>query len=77
MFVSFKNGGFQGAWVVQSVEHLTLGFGSGGDLRVMGSSPKASPMMGSLLSEDSASDSLSLSLCPFHSCAHSVSQINK
>ena len=28
-----------GCWVVQSVEHPTLGFGSGHELRVMRSSP--------------------------------------
>ena len=43
-------------WVVQSVKHPTLGFGSGHDLRVLG----WSPMLGSLLSGES--DCLPLSL---------------
>ena len=30
---------FRGAWVAQSVKHLTLDFGSGHDPRVVGSSP--------------------------------------
>ena len=40
----------QGAWVAQSVEHLTLDFGSVHDPRVMGSSPK----LGSVLSVEPA-----------------------
>ena len=40
----------QGAWVAQWVEHPTLGFGSGHDLRVM----RLSPMSSSVLSEESA-----------------------
>ena len=36
--------------MAQSVEHLTLGFGSGHDLRVVGSSPE----LGSALSAGSA-----------------------
>lgn len=39
-----KNGSWWGAgggpWVAQGVKHLTFGFGSGRDFRVMGSSPK-------------------------------------
>jgi len=31
-----KNSNFWGVWVAQSVKHLTLGFGSGHDLRVVG-----------------------------------------
>jgi len=34
-----KNSLMRGAWVAQSVRHLTLDFGSGHDLRVMRSSP--------------------------------------
>ena len=48
----------KGAWVAQSVGHLALGFGSGHDLLVVGSSPAS----GSLYSVESASDSVSLSL---------------
>ena len=40
----------RGAWVAQLVEHLTLDFGSGHDLRVMGSSP----VLGSVLSVQTA-----------------------
>ena len=39
-----------GAWVAQSVKQLTLGFGSGRDLRVM----RSSPASGSVLSDESA-----------------------
>ena len=42
----------------QLIEHLTLGFGSGPDLMVMG----LSLVSGSMLSLESASDPLSLSL---------------
>jgi len=44
--------------VVQLVKHPTLGFGSGADLGVMGSSP----MSGFALSVESAGDSLPLPL---------------
>ena len=47
-----------GTWVAQSVKYPILGFGSGHDLAIVGSSPKP----GSVLSSESASDSLSLSL---------------
>jgi len=40
----------RGAWVAHSVEHLTFGFSSGHDLRVVESSPK----WGSTLSQESA-----------------------
>ena len=40
----------RGTWVARSVKHLTLGFGSGHDLRVMGSSS----MLGFVLSGESA-----------------------
>ena len=59
------------AWVVQSVRHLTLGFSSGHDLRVM---------LGSQVSAESAWDSLLLSLLPTPGQlvrAHSLPQINK
>ena len=36
---------FQGAWVAQLVEHLTLDLGSGHDPRVMGSSLELSSML--------------------------------
>ena len=48
-----------GYLVAQSVEHPTLDFGSGHDLRIMG----LSPTWCSVLSGKSAWDSLSLSLC--------------
>ena len=41
---------FGGAWVAQSVKHLTLDFGSGHDLRVM----RLSPSLGSTLGMESA-----------------------
>ena len=47
-----------GARVARLVKHPTLGFDSGHDLKVLGSSPE----WGSLLSDESACDSLSLSL---------------
>lgn len=66
------------AWDAQLVKHLTLDFGSGHDLRVMGSRP----LSGSMLSRESAWDSHSLSLpslSPFPSLPlslpHSLSQI--
>ena len=48
----------RGAWVAHPVGCLTLDFGSGRDIRVMGSSPLA----GSMLSAESTRDSLSLFL---------------
>ena len=44
---------FRGAWVAQWVKCLTLGLGSGHDLRVVGSSPT----LGSVLSGESACNS--------------------
>ena len=35
--LEFKRSLYCGMWVAQSVEHLTLGFGSGHDSRVVGS----------------------------------------
>lgn len=58
-----------GTWVVQSVECSTLGFGSGHDLRVV----RSDLALGSILSLESASNSLSL--CP--SCPHSCSLSHK
>ena len=49
---------FRGAWLVQSVAHLSLGFGSGYDLRVV----RLSPELGSVFSVESAGDSLPLPL---------------
>ena len=43
-----KNGK-KGAWLVQSAEHWTLGFGSGHDLRVV----RQSPVLGSILHAES------------------------
>ena len=40
----------RGTWMAQLIEHPTLGFGSGCDLRVLGSSS----MLGSVLSEEPA-----------------------
>ena len=60
----------RGPRVAQSVEWATLDFGSGHDLRVLGSSPT----LGSMLSGE---DSLSLSLCPLPLLVFSLSQINK
>uniref|UniRef100_A0A452RRJ7 DUF4485 domain-containing protein n=1 Tax=Ursus americanus TaxID=9643 RepID=A0A452RRJ7_URSAM len=73
LFESLKNYIFRSAWVSQAVKCVTLGFGSGHDLRVVRSSPK----LGSALRGESAGDSLplllslpTLSLClstPVHS----------
>lgn len=35
-----------GAWVAQSVKHLTLNFSSGHDLRIVQLSPKSDSMLG-------------------------------
>lgn len=51
---------FGGAWVVQSFKHLSLGLGSGQDLRIV----RQSPVLGSALSVESAWVSFSLCLCP-------------
>ena len=48
-----------GTWVAQSVEYLTLVFGSGHDLRVV----RSGPILGPRLSVESASDYFSFSLC--------------
>ena len=50
----------RGTWVAQSVQHLTRGFSSGHDLRVV----SLSPASGSMLSGDSVGDSLPLPLPP-------------
>ena len=42
--VAFKSYVYWGAWMAQSIEHPTLGFGSSHDCRVM----ESSPMMGSM-----------------------------
>ena len=57
---------FGGAWVAQSVKHLTLDFNSGHDLGVVGSSP----MLGSMLGMAPAWDSFSTSA----SC-HTLAQL--
>ena len=61
--------------MAQLGKHLTLGFGSGHDLRVA----RSSPTLGSVLSEVSAWDSLPLPLpLPLVlSLSLSLSQINK
>ena len=55
------------------VVHLTLGFSSHPDLRVV----ELNLVLGSVLSEEPASDSLSLSLCPYSSCACTLFLLNK
>ena len=55
-----------GSWVMQSVKCLTLGFGSGHDLMIFGSSPAS----GFMLSSESTWNSLPLS--PY-SCVHTLS----
>ena len=50
-----------GVWVAV-IQHLTLDFGLGHDLRVVG----LSPMLGSMLGVEPAWDSLSLSTGPNH-----------
>ena len=57
----------RGAWVVQLVKHLTLGFGSG-YLRVM----RLSPALGLAFSTESAGVSL-----PHLVCSLSLSQMNE
>jgi len=47
---TLRNGEGGGAWVVQLAKCLTLGFGSGRDLKV----ERSSPAMGSTLSRESA-----------------------
>ena len=48
----------QGAWVAQSVECLTLDFGSGHDPRVLGSSPVSGSLLGAEPTWDSSSPSV-------------------
>ena len=55
----FKICKHRGAWVALSVERLTLDFGSGRDLTVVGSSPASGP---TVVSTEPVWDSLSL--CP-------------
>ena len=56
----------EGAWVAQSVKHLTLGFVSGHDLTVCGIKPCVGLCADSMdPAWDFLSPSLSLSLCPF------------
>ena len=75
---SYTKNKLSGTWVAQLVECLTLDFSLGHGLRVM----ELSPILGSLLSEESACASpsapppaLSPPLSP--SFNHSLSQINK
>ena len=51
-------------WISQLSKYMTLGFSLGHDLTVVGSGP----MMGSVLSEGSASDSLPSPSCSFSHC---------
>lgn len=55
--------------MVELVKHLTLGVSSGPDLRVR----RGSPMLGSMLSTESAGDSLSLSPSPSSPPTHALS----
>ena len=55
--------------MAQFVKHVTLGFGSGHDLRVV----RLSPMSGSMLSVESTWDSLPL----LHAHTHALSNYNK
>ena len=67
--VMYKTCNFRGTWVVQSVEHPALDFGSSHDLMVCG----FKPLIG--LGADSvepAWDSLSLSLSPCSTCSCSL-----
>ena len=67
--------GRQGAWVAQSLKHLTLGFSSGHDLMVHEFEPHIGFCADSV---EPAWDSLSPSLCPSPTCTVSVSlKINK
>ena len=58
----------QGAWVAQSVKHLTLGFGSGHISQFFGSSPES----GSVLAGQSLHGFLAL--CPSPALAHSLAK---
>ena len=53
-----KKSHFRGAWVAQSVEHLTLDLGSGHGPRIV----ESSPVSGSILGMEPAWNSFSLSL---------------
>ena len=59
----YLKGTVRGAWMVQLVKCMTLGFGSAHDLRVL----RSNPMLGSVLCTESAWESLCL--CPFRSCS--------
>ena len=62
----------RGTWVALLVKRPTRGFSPGHDLRVM----RSSPMLGSMLTAESAKVSLFLSLSLFLSPSLSLSQIN-
>ena len=62
---------WRGIWAAQSVEQLTLDFSSGHDLTTM----ESSPVLGSVLSMEPASDSLSLPLPLSPTHTHSFSKI--
>ena len=61
-----KKASEHGSWVAQSVKPPTLVFHSGCDLRVMISRPRPESVLSqdSVLSGDTAGDSLSFSHCP-------------
>ena len=61
----------RGDWVVQFAESPTLGFGSGGDLGVLGSG------CGGFCTQSFLKKSLSLCLSPYPPHMLSISQINK
>jgi len=50
-----KTPSFRGTWVAQSIEHLTLGFGTGHDLRIMDPALHLAPRLAGSLFEDSLS----------------------
>ena len=63
---------FTGAWVAQSVDHLTLDYSSGYDPKVMGLSPESGSTLRVELLEI-----LSLSLCTSTLLARILSKIKK
>ena len=62
-----------GTWVAQSIKPLTLGIGTGHDLRVIGLSPKGSTVSGSMLSMESSCLS---PFAPSPTCALSSLSLN-
>ena len=64
-----KMGGSWDAWVAQSIKHPTLDFSSGRDLRIV----RSSFVLSSVISRESAWDSLSPSVSRSTPCIHSLS----